>query len=1176
MHLASGNKYQLEIDLPPNPGAPGLELIRHYNGLSRLSGALGSNWSFSYDVQLQWRGQSPYVRQGDGSVRPARDVSRVNDGFLWRWPNGRRLRFDLQGRLTGISHNGRQLLSIRRHEAPPHLAGKIDRVQTADGQALVFEYAKMHGQAILAAVRSPLGRFEYEYELPPSDSAHRTLRLVAVLRPDGMRRLYHHEPEAQGGNPYALTGVSVQPPHGRPQRLTSWEYDRYSRVIRVHHHGRELPSVEITYLRAATTTRTGHTRVANSRGRKAEFHFARNADGSYRLLGPDLEYSGEGWLARVDGTRLVRSPGGTLEGLLVPHTGWPGLRLHYQRPIRQLAWHSDATGTTEQQADPLGRPASLRYANGDTLELSFDAQNRPIRMQAYGAQSQATHATSLRWRGSKLVGVEHPHEREVRRLGKDGKVRERRIERPALLGAPPFRYREAFYYDRHGRLVRHDLPEGGALIHAWETGPGSRPKLTQLILEDAEGTRHTIVESDEGSSGYRYGNGLEMLTVARGGPHADTLQLTRAGALLWQQTRRYDNAGRVTLDRHDYPAAVAARAGEELSFAYDNRSRVSGARHQHAEGTETWWFAWHDDGRLASYRREDPTYTERDDSTYTAHVVHDRAGLPIRSGEHMLHYGPGRRLEKVTGSAGSASAEAAQYRHNAFGHRIAKKVGEEVVHFLYWHDRLVAEARSPGTDAPPVVTRRYLHAGPTPVGMIEYQQSGAPRLYAVHADLSGAPRLLTDEHGEIRWMASYSPLGQAQQRAGDLHFPLRLPGQYEDSETGWHDNLLRTYVPAAGHYLEPDPLGPLPGNDTYGYAVQQPWRYADPSGLLLFAFDGTRYSADTRGNVWKLAQAYGSTAHYHSGPGNSSFLDWDAVVAWRAGRILENQWQSLLTSLEFQPKGVVMPIDIVGFSRGAALARDFANRIAAHTHNGLFTVQDSIRGQVSACVDLRFMGLFDTVAQFGVGGSHNYLYDFGIDAMWSWVSHAVALHEHRWTFPLTSATQGAEGNVVEAPFVGAHADIGGGLALYDMESSSATDAGAPAMEPDPAATEATNNELAKIALQWMRWQALAATVDFNELDATDTTIATAQLRDMRSPLWRTIQHGDRSVTSPDGAAWLSYQNEHPRLGAAQRERVEAFIKRLPDWRSGSGDIVGTVDMDGYAEWLHETLGWAPH
>ena len=1226
VHLASGNKYQLEVDLPPNPQAPGLELVRHYNGLARLTGALGSNWSFSYDVQLQRRGSRWYAQQSDGSVQIADHVSRQGKGFLWRWRNGRELRFDSRGRLIRIRDGGRKWVDIHRHEATHPLAGKIHRIQTPDGKELLFEYADVHGQTVVAAVQTPLGRFQYRYEVPPADSGHRTLRLVAVLRPDGMGRIYHYEPTAQSGNPYALTGISLMA-HGRPaRRLTSWEYDRYSRVTRIHHHGRALSSLDIAYLESGASGRIGHTRVSNRHGNATDIHFLRDADGRYRMLGPDLEYDTAGRLARMGDTALLRTPGGALRGVDVRHTGWPGLHLQYHRPKRQLTWYSASTGSTEQQADASGRPASLRYANGDTLELSYDAQNRPVELVATGGRSKTSHATRLQWRGKSLYRIEHPYERESRRLSESGAVLERSIERPPLFGGPAVRFHEVFHYDAHGHLIRHDLPEGGALVYAWAAGAGSRPRLVKLIWEDAVGRQHVVVDSrrprpsNPRSSadyaaypGYRYGNGLELLTLARASPHADALFLSRAGTLLWHQSRRYDDAGRVMRDQHDYPDPVApfGVTGEDLRFTYDSSSRLKGVRQYYgpvfggreslqetgpennepSAHAENWWFAWHDDGRLAALKHDG--VTDRLQADY------DAAGLPRRYGARILHYGPSRRLEQITvGESPGAERVVAEYRHNAFGHRIMKKVGEEIVHFLYWHDRLVAEARSEDADTPPVVTRRYLHVGSTPIGMIDYPRPGSPRLYFVHADLSGAPRMLTDERGDIRWMASYSPLGQAQKTAGDLAFPLRLPGQYEDFETGWHDNLLRTYVPGAGHYLEPDPVGPLPGSDTYGYAAQQPWRYADPSGLLLFAFDGTRYSADTRGNVWKLAQAYGSSAHYHSGPGNSSFLDWDAVVAWRAGRILENQWQSLLTSLELQPRGVTMPIDIVGFSRGAALARHFANRIASHTRDGVFTVQDDIRGQVSACVDLRFMGLFDTVAQFGIGGSHNHLYDFGIDAMWSWVSHAVALHEHRWTFPLTSARQGDAGNVVEAPFVGAHADIGGGLALYDTDTSGApsslsaeppgdtdgrapassgkADADAPAMESAPITTEAKDNELAKIALQWMHWQALAATADFDELDASDATISGAQLRDMRSPLWRTIQRGDRSVAGPEGDPWLAYQSDHPRMGAAQREQVEAFIDRLPDWRSSSGDIVGEVDMDGYAKWLDETLGWTPN
>ncbi|XOT96265.1 RHS repeat-associated core domain-containing protein, partial [Alcaligenes pakistanensis] len=125
--------------------------------------------------------------------------------------------------------------------------------------------------------------------------------------------------------------------------------------------------------------------------------------------------------------------------------------------------------------------------------------------------------------------------------------------------------------------------------------------------------------------------------------------------------------------------------------------------------------------------------------------------------------------------------------------------------------------------------------------------------------------------------------------------------QYAESATGWHDNLLRTYLPEHGQYLEPDPLGPWPQTQAVGYAQQQPLRHIDPTGLLLFAFDGTRQAPITKSNVWKLSQLYQDGAvHYADGPGDPVTLNWDALTAWRAGRILESQWNNFLNRMQEQ------------------------------------------------------------------------------------------------------------------------------------------------------------------------------------------------------------------------------------------------------------------------------------
>lgn len=1168
IHLANGNKYQLDVDLPANASAPGLELVRHYNGLSIQTGPLGRNWTLSYDTRLQKRHDGWLLRQADGSTRKISAPIPTHNGHAWNWPDGRQLQFDSSGRLVGIRISTTAAIHIQRHTGPPALAGLIHRVGSTSGYALEFEYETDHGQVLLKSVNTPLGRFHYGYEPPPAKSAYKTARLTWVLRPDGMQRLYHYEAELQAGNPYALTGISLQDGDEAAQRQSTWQFDRHGRVTSLYQHGRPAPPLQVDYVRSAQGTRPGLTRVRHGQQILQNIRFQRTADG-YRLLSrnsnaqditaSDTTYDAFGRIIAFDGLRLRRDREGR-PAAVTPHTpGWPGLSMELSRQAGQFSWRTNVMGRTVLKADTGGRPGELHYANGDTIHIRHDMQGRPIQLQHKTPRAKAPYITHLLWKGRQLQRIEHPFETEHRQYDVNGRLSHRRVERPAILQSAHVRYEESFRYDADGRLTQHLLPEGGALHYRWRTEGHPHGTLAALHWEDAQGQLHHVVSSIAGRPGYRFSNGLQLLTLAKDGRHADTLLLTHKEQTVWLQERRYDAHGRLQDERHVFPEA---RHFEELRFVYDTQSRMQGARLRTDESSTHWWYAWHDTGQLAASRRYLGASNAK--TTLVPHVYRDASGLPLEFNDFRLHYGPHRRLEAVRSA--DSGEPIAQYRHNAFGHRIAKQTADGTTHFLYVGNRLVAEARSRDALTSPTVSRRYLYAGLTPVGVIIYPPGEPAELYAVHSDLSGAPRLITDIERKVRWRAGYTPTGQVQRLQGDLEFALRLPGQIEDKETGWHDNLLRTYLPAAGHYLEADPYGPMPGSDAFGYARQQPWRYADPLGLLLFAFDGTRYSAESMGNTWILAQAYrDGAAHYHSGPGNSYFLDWDAIVAWRAGRILENQWQALLTALEHQPAGMTVPVDIIGFSRGAALARHFANRIASHVQQGVFRVNDPMRGLITACVDLRFMGLFDTVAQFGIAGSHNHLYDFGVSKLWSWVAHAVALHEHRWAFALTSADSGGSGNVVEAPFVGAHADIGGGLALLAPEPSE-----------DAALTSQAQSEsdLAKVALAWMHWQALAASVDFDTLEEADTRLQSPLLRDLRSPLMRSVLRGDRAVTPP-GASSGRYQDELPRLGRNTREAVEAFITRVPGWRSNAGDVVGTVDMEGYSRWLEDTLGWAP-
>src|SRR5690606_39127227 len=67
VNVATGNKYQREVDIPPWPGMLGVELIRHYNSADRRVGAFGTGWVSSYDTRLYRMGGHVQIVQADGS-----------------------------------------------------------------------------------------------------------------------------------------------------------------------------------------------------------------------------------------------------------------------------------------------------------------------------------------------------------------------------------------------------------------------------------------------------------------------------------------------------------------------------------------------------------------------------------------------------------------------------------------------------------------------------------------------------------------------------------------------------------------------------------------------------------------------------------------------------------------------------------------------------------------------------------------------------------------------------------------------------------------------------------------------------------------------------------------------------------------------------------------------------
>ena len=192
-------------------------------------------------------------------------------------------------------------------------------------------------------------------------------------------------------------------------------------------------------------------------------------------------------------------------------------------------------------------------------------------------------------------------------------------------------------------------------------------------------------------------------------------------------------------------------------------------------------------------------------------------------------------------------------------------------------------------------------------------------------------------------------------------------------------------------------------------------------------------------NVAKLYQLYkdkGYEARYAEGVGTRALTQAE-IDSVKAGTARVNDYYSSIdmglgigakdkveaklaeiADFIFQHPGEEIIIDVYGFSRGAAEARDFIN---------MFNAQyASLNGSM-----IGFVGLFDTVASIGLANSTNIGFNLDLaDESASQIVHLTAASEIRYNFPLESLN-GTSG-ITEIPLIGAHADIGGGYGINDL------------------------------------------------------------------------------------------------------------------------------------------------
>ncbi|MDT0347767.1 RHS repeat-associated core domain-containing protein [Streptomyces litchfieldiae] len=578
-----------------------------------------------------------------------------------------------------------------------------------------------------------------------------------------------------------------------------------------------------------------------------------------RVVGPD----GQDWERTYDAA-----------GRLVAERDFDGREITYVYDAAgQLISRTNALGQyVRYRRDPLGRIA-VKDSEGTRTEFRYDRLGRLMSATAPGSDLRLERDAVGR------VVAEHYNDRTLRQT-----------------------------YDAAGRLVSRTTPAGHHSALTYDaTGRRSR------LVSDAVTTEFAY-DAVGREVGRRLHTGLELRQewASNGRLTAQTLMapddrvserryIYGENGLL--RELRDDVLGRLTLDT-DPLGRITAVTGDDWSerYTYDRRGYQTSA-------------TWSGAGRpgSAGERTYEGSRLVRAGATTFGY---DRAGRTVRRSRRRISHPP--RVWHYTWDAEDQLTEVRtpdgatwEYRYDPLGRRVAKwrrdEQGETTEHTTYvWAGATLVEQ----TEFDSTATRRttswdYLgdrpvaqtvtaHA-PGDVGTLgdvgnrwdDEQRVYDREFYSIVTDLVGTPTRLVDTSGDIVWRNHTSVWGvPADSRSdtaddGAVECPLRFPGQVFDAESGLHYNRYRYYDPAVARYYTPDPLGPQPQINHYGY-VPNPLHWKDPLGLegdgdgYLYrgiCRDHPRYAEGLQGRAVPLGGDADAASH-NGGNTNSNLTSW--------------------------------------------------------------------------------------------------------------------------------------------------------------------------------------------------------------------------------------------------------------------------------------------------------------
>ncbi len=490
--------------------------------------------------------------------------------------------------------------------------------------------------------------------------------------------------------------------------------------------------------------------------------------------------------------------------------------------------NSPVSGLSTYAYDPADNLTSFTDANAATTTSTFDALDRIL--SATSVRSGYSNdvvswtyddATSGHFGIGRVATMTDP-------TGSMSYTYERRgllkTEARTVLGNL---YNLAYGYDYNGNRNSLTYPDTSVVAYTFDWA--DRP------ISATSGANHFVTSANYEPFGpltqLVFGNGSKQTFSfdQRYRPTED--KLVNGATTIADYSYAEDSVGNIT-QIHD-----STNAAYNRDFAYDDLNRLTTAN----SGSSLWGTLSGNgytydlmgnlktiqlgSGRTASfaYSGTTPRLTSVTENGTPRSVGYDSTGNETTVGSATYAYTPRNVL---------SSGDGLSYVTDGWGRREVSTTSTGSRYSFYGPDMTLL-SESNVTTGTPTVAYDYVWFGGRPIA-----QTDSTGVHYTVADHLGTPLLQTDSSSNVYFRMEQEPYGKVWAlRAGDVHQPLRLPGQEaEQFDTGANGltersyNNFRWYRPGWGRYSQADPIGLAGGVDVYGYVSNNPAARTDPSG----------------------------------------------------------------------------------------------------------------------------------------------------------------------------------------------------------------------------------------------------------------------------------------------------------------------------------------------------------